>query len=738
MPEVADLLAGLNEAQRKAVEAPDGPVLVLAGPGSGKTRVLTRRIAWLIQQRGVPFWRIMAVTFTNKAAREMRDRIERILAGDLAEHTNFRNLNVGTFHSICARILRREAEHLPFNRDYVIYDSADQRSVMKDVISVDLGLDEKRGYQADKILHRVSSLKNDLILPSEYRPSSYFEEIVQRAYDSYNKRLIACNAVDFDDILMQTALLFRNNPEVLLRYQNTYDHVLVDEFQDTNAAQYAIVKSLSGLRQNLFCVGDEDQSIYRWRGADYKNVLRLRTDYPELTTILLEQNYRSTQVILDASRAVIDKNTMRTPKKLFTEHTGGPDIVIYEAYDERDEAQFVVDTIATMVAQREIEPGAAAVMYRTNAQSRALEETFVREGLPYKLVGATRFYSRKEIKDVLAYLRLVHNVDDAVSFLRVVNTPPRGIGDKTVESLEIWASNEGITPGEAIMRLAEFPDLSTPITGRARSTLAGFGNLLIGWREARENMPLGRLLELILEETGYAASLEDGTPQGQERIENVAELLKLTQEYEDVELTTFLEEVALISEVDNLAEAANAPTLLTLHAAKGLEFDIVFLVGLEEGVLPHSRSLDDAEEMAEERRLMYVGMTRAKRNLFIIYTFQRTQWGESNLNIRSRFIDDIPANLITSTRAGGMSSNKQSPMQRMTQWSSKPARVTEPARPMGSQYRTGQRVMHPRFGEGIVIECKRAGDDEEVSVAFREAGLKRLMASFANMEVLDN
>jgi DNA helicase II / ATP-dependent DNA helicase PcrA len=391
-----------------------------------------------------------------------------------------------------------------------------------------------------------------------------------------------------------------------------------------------------------------------------------------------------------------------------------------------------------MVAQREIEPGEAAVMYRTNAQSRALEETFVREGLPYKLVGATRFYSRKEIKDVLAYLRLINNVDDSVSFLRVVNTPARGIGDKTVESLEVWASNEGITPGEAVMRLAEFPDLTTPITGRARSTLAGFGNLLIGWREAHKNMPLGRLLELILEETGYAASLEDGTPQGQERIENVAELLKLTQEYEDVELTTFLEEVALISEVDNLAESANAPTLLTLHAAKGLEFEIVFLVGLEEGVLPHSRSLDDVEEMAEERRLMYVGMTRAKRNLFIIYTFQRTQWGESSLNIRSRFIDDIPANLITSTRAGGMPSINQSQMQRMTQWGSKPARVTEPARPMGSLYRTGQRVMHPRFGEGIVIECKRAGDDEEVSVAFREAGLKRLMASFANMEILDN
>ena len=727
MPEVANLLEGLNDAQRKAVEAPDGPVLVLAGPGSGKTRVLTRRIAWLIQERGVAPWRIMAVTFTNKAAKEMKHRIEQMLGQDL------RGLSMGTFHATCARILRKEAVHLPFNRDYVIYDTADQRAVMKEVISGDLALDEKR-YSPEKVLHRVSSMKNDLITSQDFRPDSYFDEIVQRAYEAYNRRLIANNAVDFDDILLYTALLLRGSREVCLKYQNAYDHILVDEFQDTNAAQYEIVNTLAGLRNNLFCVGDEDQSIYRWRGADYKNVLRLRTDFPDLTTILLEQNYRSTQIILDASRAVIDKNTFRTPKKLFTEHTGGPEIIVYEAYDERDEAQFVVDTIATMVARREVEPGECAVMYRTNAQSRALEETFVREGLPYRLVGATRFYTRKEIKDVLAYLRLVHNPDDTISFARIVNTPPRGIGDKTLATLEMWAGSGSITPCEATFRLAEFPDISTPITGKARSALAGFGNMLAGWRSAQETLPLGRLLQLILDETGYIQYLDDGTDQGEERVQNVTELLNLTQQYEEIRLAEFLEEVALISEVDNLTEDANAPTLLTLHAAKGLEFDVVFLVGLEEGVLPHSRSLDDAEEMAEERRLMYVGMTRARKNLFMIYTFQRTVWGESSLNVRSRFIEDIPANLISTTRASHMGGI--APKQQQFIWGSKPARITEPARPQEQQFRAGQRVSHPRFGEGIVIESRAINNDEEVSVVFEEAGLKRLMASFANMQVI--
>jgi len=723
-----DILSDLNAAQRQAVTAPDGPVLVLAGPGSGKTRVLTRRAAWLIQERGLPPRRIVAVTFTNKAAREMRSRIESLLGEVLGE--GLRGFTLGTFHAICARILRREHTHLPVSANYAIYDSADQRAVMKEVVAVDLNLDEKR-YSPDKILARVSSLKNELIVPDDFRPGAYYDEIVSRAYRRYQERLVANDALDFDDLLMQTVLLFRDHPDVLARYQHATDYVLVDEFQDTNSAQYALVRMLSSPRNNLFCVGDEDQSIYRWRGADYRNILRLRNDYPDLTIILLEQNYRSTQTILDASRAVIDKNPQRTPKRLFTETPGtSADITIYEAFDEHDEAQFVVDQLAGMVAQQEVEPGQCAIMYRTNAQSRALEDAFIRAGLPYKLVGATRFYGRREIKDVLAYLRTIHNPDDTVSLLRIINTPPRAIGEKTIQALESWASSEGITPGAALLRLAADPGAG-PFSGKARSALAGLGALLDAWRQMREVIPLGDLLKLILDETGYLNYHNDGTEAGQERIDNVLELLNVAREYEDVPLPEFLAEVALVSDVDNLSEEANAATLLTLHAAKGLEFDVVFMVGLEEGILPHSRSQDDPEQMAEERRLMYVGMTRARRKLYLIYTFQRSQWGESVLNIRSRFLDDIPDSLLTMARGATTGVGYR----QMTTWGLK----AEEPRPVGKQiqFRSGQRVVHPRFGEGIVVESRVSGDDEEVTVVFEASGLKRLMASFANMQALD-
>lgn len=735
-----DILSGLNPAQHKAVTAPDGPVLVLAGPGSGKTRVLTRRVAYLIRERSVPPWRIAAVTFTNKAAREMRSRIEEMVGSETTpgEKSELRGLMMGTFHALCAVILRREAGHLPITRDYVIFDTADQRSLIKEIITADLNLDEKN-YSPDKVLNRISALKNELITPDAYVPGSYRDEMIKRAYIRYQERLASNNAVDFDDLLMHTALLFQNNHEVRLRWQNQYDHVLVDEFQDTNFAQYEIVRILAAPQNNLFCVGDEDQSIYRWRGADYRNLGRLRSDFPELQTILLEQNYRSTQTILDASRAVIDKNPQRTPKHLFTEKPGAPtDIAIYEAYDERDEASYVVDQIATLVAQRIVEPGQCAVMYRTNAQSRVLEEVFIRQGLPYKLVGATRFYGRKEIKDVLGYLRAIHNPDDTVSLYRVINTPPRGIGDKTIQTLEAWAAEDGLTPGAALLRLADAPD-EGPFTGKARSALAGFGSMLAGWREAKESTPLGDLLKLVLDETGYLSSLDDGTDAGEERAENVMELLNVAREYEHVPLPEFLAEVALVSEVDDLEESANAPTLLTLHAAKGLEFDVVFLVGLEEGVLPHSRSLEDPEEMAEERRLMYVGMTRARAKLFLVYCFQRTQWGGSNTNMRSRFIEDIPTSLITAARGTRLSVGYRE----ATRWTTgMPPRVgrggaAAEETSAGPQFRAGQRVMHPRFGEGIVIESRPSGSDEEVSVVFDEAGLKRLMASFANMEILE-
>lgn len=725
---MSDILLGLNEAQHEAVTVTNGPVLVLAGPGSGKTRVLTNRIAWLIQEIGVPPWRIMAVTFTNKATREMRSRVEQLLGGSL------KGITLGTFHAVCARILRREAEHLPFSNDYVIYDTADQRALMKIVVTVDLDLDEKR-YPPQRIQHYVSSAKNELVVPEQYPANSYSEEITKRAYERYQARLLANNAVDFDDLLMYTTLLFDEKPEVLGRYQNQYDYILVDEFQDTNSVQYVLINKLAERHHNLFCVGDEDQSIYRWRGADYRNVLRLRESYPDLRTILLEHNYRSTQVILDVARAVIDRNPHRTPKRLFTERQGGAEVVCHEAYSEVYEAQFVVDTIASLVAAGEVEPGGCAVMYRTNAQSRAIEDAFVRANLPYRLVGATRFYNRREIKDVMAYLRVIHTPDDDISMLRMINTPPRGIGQKTLDTLQTWANRKKLSLYGVLDRLRETPD-SAPLSGRARNALLRFIEMLEGWRQVNDDMPVGDLLKLVLDETEYREYIDDGTEEGEERWANVVELVNVAAEYEELSLTTFLEEVSLVSDVDNLPEGVNAPTLLTLHAAKGLEYDVVFIVGLEEGILPHSRSFDDPEAMAEERRLCYVGITRARNQLYLVSASQRMAWGGITMNMPSRFLSDIPANLLMTIQ--GMPSGIA--YQRATTWSGGPPRIKTQfeAVKLDTEYKTGQRVLHPKFGQGTVIESRLSGGDEEVSVAFDRGGVKRLMASFANLEVLDS
>ena len=714
---------GLNAQQLEAVTAPEGPVLVLAGPGSGKTRVLTHRIAWLVQERGVPPHRIMAMTFTNKAAREMQGRVEKLLGGSL------KGIWLGTFHAICARILRQEAEkYLPISRDYVIFDTSDQRALMKIVIVEDLQLDDKR-YKPDRILGAISQAKNDLITPEDFRSATYFDEIVKRAYVYYQERLATNNAVDFDDLLMHTALLFGQHADLLARYQNRFDHVLVDEFQDTNGAQYEMVRRLAEKHRTLFCVGDEDQSIYRWRGADYRNMLRLHEDFPGLVTVLLEQNYRSTQNILDAAQAVIDRNPQRTPKKLFTDQEGGPLILLHEAHNEQFEAQFVVDQIVELVVTKQAEPGQIAVMYRTNAQSRVIEDAFVRASIPYRLVGATRFYTRREIKDIIAYLRVIHNPDDAVSLNRIINTPSRGIGDKSVEALARWAQQIGTSPAGALFKLAENPEAG-PLDGRTRGPLLKFAEMLENWRAARDQKTVANLLKLVLEDIRYFEYINDGTLQGEERQANVMELVNLAAEYDELPLATFLEEVALVSEVDNLAETVDAPTLLTLHAAKGLEFDVVFMVGLEEGMLPHERSRDDPEQMAEERRLMYVGMTRARKLLYLINTFRRSVYGDSTVNLRSRFVDDIPDALIAPAYTAALSGAMRT---------ARPPRIGGEVHVdrQGVTYKAGQRVSHPKFGEGIVIESRAAGDDEEVSVAFEEVGIKRLLGSFANLTVLE-
>ncbi len=762
-----DLLDSLNPAQRAAVSAPPGAILVVAGPGSGKTRVLTHRIAYLISAMRVPPWNIMAVTFTNKAAREMEHRIEQLLDG------RPQGLLMGTFHAICARILRREVDNLTYyQRDFVIFDTADQLQVVKHVLA-ELNIDDKK-FSPGKMLNGISSAKNDLITAAEYVATSYVSEVTRRVYERYQLTLQTNNAMDFDDLLMNAVLLFDERPDVLEKYRERYHHILVDEFQDTNATQYQLLRQLAGERNSLFAVGDSDQSIYKWRGADYRNIQNFYRDFPESQTILLEQNYRSTQVILDAAIEVIRRNRDHIPKKLFTERPGGSKIIVREAYNESDEAAAVVNTIENLMLQG-YNGNAFAVMYRTNAQSRAIEEAFVQAGLPYRLVGATQFYQRREIKDAIAYLRVVHNPFDAVSFNRVLNTPPRGIGQQTQAQFAAWAAAMGLQPAEALVRLATDPDVQHPFNGRAYNTLYAFGSMFAGWLALRERVSVGELLDAILEQVNYRAYLEDGTEEGEERWANVMELRGVAGIDGDMNLGDFLQQVALVAETDNLDNSAQAPTLLTLHAAKGLEFPVVFITGLEEGLLPHSRSMDSEDELAEERRLFYVGLTRARDAIYLSHAFRRTTWGDSSVAVPSRFLADIPEEFIDGQRPGarrresidrasmwdtGRTSWNTTRPRQQTTWGDydrrraeiagqaaspetrlpKPYSQTEetrPKRPSGPSFKTGQKVRHGKFGEGTVIESKVTGADEEVTVAFPGIGIKRLAASIAGLEAIN-
>ena len=762
MTEAVDILAGLNPAQREAVEAVEGAVLVLAGPGSGKTRVLTHRVAYLVREYGVPPWQIMAVTFTNKAAREMKERLYRLLG------EQFRKLTIGTFHAICARILRQEAEAAGISPQYVIYDSGDQLSLARQAIRA-LNLDEKL-FRPRAMLRLISQAKNELVTPVEMLAGTYREEVAKRVYERYEAMLAENGALDFDDLLVKTVRLFRQDAGVRAKYQRRYPFVLVDEWQDTNMAQYELVKLLAGERANLFVVGDEDQSIYRFRGADYRNVARFREDYPEARVILLERNYRSSQTILDVANAVIARNFKRHPKRLYTDRDSGPQIVVMEAYDEQEEGDMVVSEIQRLAGRGQARLGDCAIMYRTNAQSRPIEDAFVRRGVPYKLVGATRFYERKEIKDVMSYLRLIHNPYDGVGLARIINVPPRAIGQKTVGTLVRWAGEMGVPVYAALQMLAEVERsegqetaMPLPFGTRAKRALLNFTTILEDLVQARQQLNLLELLDLLLARTGYETYIRDGTEEGQIRWENILELRTVARDYADLPvetaLTTFLEEVALVSDVDNLDEQVDAPTLLTLHAAKGLEFAVVFIVGMEEELFPHSRSMDDPEQMEEERRLCYVGVTRAKERLYLLYTFRRTLYGESNVREPSRFLRDIPQQLVRGQEqeraprqerlgleAGrfrgqaGDSFTSFSP-QRMA---GPPAggRPTRPASaerpgPSAPRFQTGDEVNHEVFGQGVVIESKPAGADEQVTVAFAGVGLKRLMASLAPMEKVD-
>lgn len=754
-----DILSSLNPAQRDAVQLVDGPVLVLAGPGSGKTRVLTHRVAYLIHQGHISPYQILAVTFTNKAAREMRERLTKLVGEE-----RIRDLTIGTFHATCARFLRRDGERIGLGRGFAIYDEDDQLALMKRIVK-EMNLDDKK-YRPGAVLGAIGKAKNELIPPEDYVPPSYWHEAVGRAYKRYQQLLAENNAVDFDDLLMQTVRLFRENADILGRYQERYRYLHVDEFQDTNIAQYVLMKLLADKYQNLFCVGDEDQSIYGWRGADYRNVLRFRDDFPNARVALLEQNYRSTQTILDVAQAVIRKNKSRHKKTLWTENPRGVPIILREAYDEEEEAQFVVDEI-TRLTRQSYQPRDCAVFYRTNAQSRSLEDTFVRRGMPYQLVGSVRFYQRREVKDLLAYLRLINNPNDSVAFNRVLNVPPRGIGKKTIDELALWVDRLAVSPYAVLEMLREqmeeegrktknetrpaarpSPLAANAFDARTRKVLLAFLAMLDNLREAQTEKNLVDLYDSILLKAAYEPYVRDGTEEGEDRWGNVQELRKAIRKYSgaasDLALVQFLEEVSLVADIDTLNENVDAPILMTLHTAKGLEYPVVFIVGLEEGLFPHSRSFEDPAQMEEERRLCYVGITRAKERLYLVNAFRRAHYGSSEPGEPSRFLADIPRELIAGagqskspaarTPSRGQAADDaddedQHPRPRVEATPRRRAKTET-----NLEFKAGDRVQHASFGEGVVVSSKVSGADEEVEVAFVGKGVKRLIARYAGLK----
>jgi len=716
-----DFLTSLNHAQKQAVEAVEGPVLILAGPGSGKTRVITHRIAYLVKVCGVKPFNIMAVTFTNRAAREMKGRLEGLIGQQIE------SLAIGTFHSICAKILRREGKAIGLNSSFVIYDEDDQLKVIKQSLEAEK-LDPKQ-YAPRALLTAISSAKSNLIGPSEYseRVNSYFGEIVHRVYQRYQQLLERSSAVDFDDLLMKVVILFKTHPDILASYQSHYVHILVDEFQDTNAVQYVLVKQLSGKYHNVCVVGDPDQSIYSWRSADLRNILDFEKDYPEAKVIFLEQNYRSTKTILDVATEVISANVQRKPKELWTENERGSLVTIIESYNEGEEAQSVVNSIDKLVNLEKISYKDCAVMYRVNAQSRVLEEAFLRYGMPYLLVNSTGFYHRREVKDVISYLRVIQNPNDDVSMARIINIPGRGIGQRTLSQLYSLANSRH----DSIYSVLKEDINDGLFSSRVTSTLVGFVNMIDKLIEERHVVGLVKLLDDMLLCTAYKEYLNRGGD-GDERWENVMELRSVATEYDSDNstetLVAFLEKVSLVADADDLDDSTGAVTLVTLHQAKGLEFPVVFIVGLEEGILPHSRSLDDPGEMEEERRLCYVGITRAKEKLYLLRTHRRTLFGKGSANRASRFLRDISPHLTTTIGLWKLPSIS-------------PAIGTHDSPEHYSndilELKVGDWVCHSKFGDGVVKDCINDRGDKVVTVAFEQVGAKRLMLSLAPLEKIE-
>ena len=755
------LLTSMNDRQAEAVQTTEGPLLIMAGAGSGKTRVLTHRIAYLIDEKLVNPWNILAITFTNKAAREMKER-----AYTLNPATE--DCLIATFHSMCVRILRREADHIGYNRNFTIVDPGEQRTLMKRILKT-LNLDPKK-WNERAILGTISNAKNDLIDEVAYAAlaGDMYTEIVAKCYEMYQKELRQSEAMDFDDLIMLTLRLFDKNPDVLTYYQQRYQYIHVDEYQDTNHAQYQLVKLLASRFKNICVVGDADQSIYGWRGADMQNILDFEKDYPEAKVVLLEENYRSTKTILQAANDVIKNNRNRRPKNLWTQNADGEDIVYYRANDEQDEALFVAKTIDELSSTSDYVYRDFAVLYRTNAQSRNIEEALLKANIPYTMVGGTKFYSRKEIRDVISYLNLIANTSDNISFERVVNEPKRGVGPGTVEKIRNFAAGQEMSLLDVSSQI-----MLSPVKGKAAQAVFDFANLILNLREQLDELTVTEVVELVLEKTGYTEQLAaQATLESQARIENIEEFLSVTKNFDenpenDTEetgldrLSRFLNDLALIADTDDGDQESSEVTLMTLHAAKGLEFPVVFIIGMEENVFPLSRAAEDEDELEEERRLAYVGITRAEKVLFLTNANSRLLYGKTNYNRPTRFLNEINSSLLdyqgfarpanTSFKAsyvngkavqfGQGMSLAQALQERKRQ--AAPSSISSSQLPFGKNAAANQPTIdwaigdiahHKKWGDGTVLEVSGSGSSQELKINFPEVGLKKLLASVAPIE----
>lgn len=741
-----ELLANMNPRQKEAVMHTEGPLLLMAGAGSGKTRVLTHRIAYLIEEKNVNPWNILAITFTNKAAREMKERVNQLLG------SGGEDVWVSTFHSMCVRILRRDVDQIGYSRNFTIIDTSEQNTLMKRVLK-ELNIDPKK-YDPRSILGAISNAKNELLTPADYenQQGSLFEQIVGRCYALYQKELRNNQCMDFDDLIMNTIRLFKENEDALQFYQRKFHYIHVDEYQDTNHAQYTLVNLLADRFKNLCVVGDADQSIYGWRGANMQNILDFEKDYPDAAVILLEQNYRSTQTILNAANQVIKNNRNRPDKNLWTENRAGEKITYYRGDSERDEARFIVSEMQKQIADKGRKFGDFAVLYRTNAQSRVIEEMLLKANVPYTMVGGRKFYDRKEIRDILAYLSAIANPSDSLSLERIINVPKRGIGATSVEKLREFASLHEWSLLEAAMNV----DLAN-ISGKAGKELGSFGMMMDQFAQMIPYLSVTELTKEILDKIGYKQDLiNQNNLESQSRLENLEEFLTVTQEFDkrfeaqneddadapEEKLTVFLNDLALLSDVDSYEEESSQVTLMTLHAAKGLEFPVVFLIGLEENIFPLSRALMEESELEEERRLAYVGITRAEEELFLTNAFSRTLYGRTQYNRPSRFVEEIEQDLLQSlgerTQPKGAAASFQpkvfKPTYTQPRQSTVSSRQTTTA--AGNQWQVGEKVNHKKWGVGTIVRTTGAAQDLELDVAFPQQGVKRLLAAFAPIEKL--